>query len=101
MWSDGLLQLPKVKSMVVTVWVVCQNELYTVVTNMYTSQNHIHRARLPSLSSLSFSVQDYLQCISNQARLALSSEDKGSLFGNIEDIYHFNRYDIHAENYRM
>uniref|UniRef100_A0A8C9XQM2 Pleckstrin homology and RhoGEF domain containing G1 n=1 Tax=Sander lucioperca TaxID=283035 RepID=A0A8C9XQM2_SANLU len=37
-------------------------------------------------------VEDYLECISNQSRLALSSEDKGSLFGNIQDIYHFNRY---------
>lgn len=40
------------------------------------------------------SVQDYLECISNQSRLALSSEDKGSLFGNIQDIYHFNRYEL-------
>ncbi|XP_028996730.1 pleckstrin homology domain-containing family G member 1 isoform X2 [Betta splendens] len=40
-------------------------------------------------------VEDYLQCISNQARLALSSEDKGSLFGNIQDIYHFNRDLLH------
>lgn len=46
---------------------------------------------------LSFSLQDYLECISNQSRLALSSEDKGSLFGNIQDIYHFNRYNIHRE----
>uniref|UniRef100_A0A3B5LCB4 DH domain-containing protein n=1 Tax=Xiphophorus couchianus TaxID=32473 RepID=A0A3B5LCB4_9TELE len=36
-------------------------------------------------------VEDYLECISNQSRLALSSEDKSSLFGNIRDIYHFNR----------
>ncbi|XP_076010982.1 pleckstrin homology domain-containing family G member 1 isoform X2 [Genypterus blacodes] len=35
-------------------------------------------------------VEDYLECISNQSRLALSPEDKGSLFGNIRDIYHFN-----------
>uniref|UniRef100_A0A3Q0RN35 DH domain-containing protein n=1 Tax=Amphilophus citrinellus TaxID=61819 RepID=A0A3Q0RN35_AMPCI len=35
-------------------------------------------------------VEDYLECISNQSRLALSSEDKKSLFGNIQDIYHFN-----------
>uniref|UniRef100_A0A3P9NFN7 DH domain-containing protein n=1 Tax=Poecilia reticulata TaxID=8081 RepID=A0A3P9NFN7_POERE len=35
-------------------------------------------------------VEDYLECISNQSRLALSSEDKSSLFGNIRDIYHFN-----------
>ncbi|XP_070782030.1 pleckstrin homology domain-containing family G member 1 [Enoplosus armatus] len=40
-------------------------------------------------------VEDYLECISNQARLALSSEDKGSLFGNIRDIYHFNRDLLH------
>uniref|UniRef100_A0A3Q3IL15 DH domain-containing protein n=1 Tax=Monopterus albus TaxID=43700 RepID=A0A3Q3IL15_MONAL len=35
-------------------------------------------------------VEDYLECISSQSRLALSPEDKGSLFGNIQDIYHFN-----------
>ncbi|XP_063351899.1 pleckstrin homology domain-containing family G member 1 isoform X2 [Pelmatolapia mariae] len=40
-------------------------------------------------------VEDYLECISNQARLALSSEDKKSLFGNIQDIYHFNRDLLH------
>nr|XP_029504007.1 pleckstrin homology domain-containing family G member 1-like [Oncorhynchus nerka] len=40
-------------------------------------------------------VQDYLECISNQSRLALSSEDRGSLFGNIRDIYHFNRDLLH------
>uniref|UniRef100_UPI003AAB3BE5 pleckstrin homology domain-containing family G member 1 n=1 Tax=Centroberyx gerrardi TaxID=166262 RepID=UPI003AAB3BE5 len=40
-------------------------------------------------------VQDYLECISNQSRLALSAEDKGSLFGNIRDIYHFNRDLLH------
>ncbi|XP_062293581.1 pleckstrin homology domain-containing family G member 1 [Scomber scombrus] len=40
-------------------------------------------------------VEDYLQCISNQSRLALSSEDKGSLFGNIQDIFHFNRDLLH------
>ncbi|KAJ3606177.1 hypothetical protein NHX12_025698 [Muraenolepis orangiensis] len=40
-------------------------------------------------------VQDYLECISNQSRLALSAEDKGSLFGNIRDIHHFNRDLLH------
>ncbi|XP_051816708.1 pleckstrin homology domain-containing family G member 1 isoform X1 [Acanthochromis polyacanthus] len=40
-------------------------------------------------------VEDYLECISNNSRLALSSEDKGSLFGNIQDIYHFNRDLLH------
>ncbi|KAM9778564.1 pleckstrin homology domain-containing family G member 1 isoform X1 [Syngnathus typhle] len=39
-------------------------------------------------------VEDYLE-ISNQARLGLSNEDKGSLFGNIRDIYHFNRDLLH------
>uniref|UniRef100_A0AAY5K0N9 DH domain-containing protein n=1 Tax=Esox lucius TaxID=8010 RepID=A0AAY5K0N9_ESOLU len=39
-------------------------------------------------------VQDYLEC-SNQSQLALSSEEKGSLFGNIRDIYHFNRDLLH------
>ncbi|KAM6954351.1 pleckstrin homology domain-containing family G member 1 [Aplochiton taeniatus] len=40
-------------------------------------------------------VQDYLECISNQSRLTLSAEDKGSLFGNIREIYHFNRDLLH------
>ncbi|KAK5608410.1 hypothetical protein CRENBAI_026180 [Crenichthys baileyi] len=40
-------------------------------------------------------VEDYLECISNQSRLALSSEDKASLFVNIQDIYHFNRDLLH------
>ncbi|XP_056437038.1 pleckstrin homology domain-containing family G member 1 [Gadus chalcogrammus] len=40
-------------------------------------------------------VQDYLECISNQSRLALNAENKGSLFGNIQDIYHFNRDLLH------
>ncbi|CDQ82558.1 unnamed protein product [Oncorhynchus mykiss] len=38
---------------------------------------------------------DYLECISNQSCLALSSEERGSLFGNIRDIYHFNRDLLH------
>lgn len=36
-------------------------------------------------------VQDYLECISNQSRLVLSTEDKASLFVNIREIYQFNR----------
>ncbi|RVE55756.1 hypothetical protein OJAV_G00229420 [Oryzias javanicus] len=40
-------------------------------------------------------VEDYLECISKQSRLALSSQDKSSLFGNIRDIYHFNRDLLH------
>ncbi|XP_034017673.1 pleckstrin homology domain-containing family G member 1 isoform X2 [Thalassophryne amazonica] len=40
-------------------------------------------------------VEDYQECISNQSCVALSSEDKGSLFGNIQDIYHFNRALLH------
>ncbi|XP_077366899.1 pleckstrin homology domain-containing family G member 1 isoform X1 [Festucalex cinctus] len=40
-------------------------------------------------------VEDYLESITNQARLGLSSEDKCSLFGNIRDIYHFNRDLLH------
>ncbi|XP_067097878.1 pleckstrin homology domain-containing family G member 1 [Osmerus mordax] len=46
-------------------------------------------------------VQDYLECISNQSRLGLSAEDKVSLFGNIQEIYHFNRdllYDLEKCN---
>ncbi|KAL4661000.1 pleckstrin homology domain-containing family G member 1 [Arapaima gigas] len=37
-------------------------------------------------------VQDYMGCISSQARLGLGlgPEEKGALFGNIEDIYNFN-----------
>ncbi|KAJ8355623.1 hypothetical protein SKAU_G00184170 [Synaphobranchus kaupii] len=45
------------------------------------------RTYVQDLSSI---VQDYLDCISNQSRLALGAEDRGSLFGNIRDIYHFN-----------
>ncbi|KAI1897674.1 hypothetical protein AGOR_G00085700 [Albula goreensis] len=40
-------------------------------------------------------VQDYLDCISNQSRLALGAEERGSLFGNIRDIYHFNSELLH------
>lgn len=36
-------------------------------------------------------VEDYLESISHQSVSALSADDKGSLFGNIRDIYHFNR----------
>lgn len=37
-------------------------------------------------------VQDYLDCISNQSLLLLGDEERNSLFGNIRDIYRFNRY---------
>lgn len=36
-------------------------------------------------------VQDYVKSISDESVSALSLEDKDSLFGNIRDIYHFNR----------
>lgn len=36
-------------------------------------------------------VEDYLESINDQSVSALSPGDKGSLFGNIQDIYHFNR----------
>ncbi|XP_033874774.3 pleckstrin homology domain-containing family G member 1-like isoform X2 [Acipenser ruthenus] len=35
-------------------------------------------------------VQDYLDCITDQSRLALGTEERSELFGNIRDIYHFN-----------
>ncbi|XP_060749572.1 pleckstrin homology domain-containing family G member 1 isoform X1 [Tachysurus vachellii] len=37
-------------------------------------------------------VQDYFECISNQARPMLGLEDRNSLFGNIQEIYCFNRH---------
>uniref|UniRef100_W5KU25 Pleckstrin homology and RhoGEF domain containing G1 n=1 Tax=Astyanax mexicanus TaxID=7994 RepID=W5KU25_ASTMX len=40
-------------------------------------------------------VQDYLECISNQARPLLGVEDRNSLFGNIREIYGFNRDLLH------
>ncbi|KAK1171522.1 hypothetical protein AOXY_G6370 [Acipenser oxyrinchus oxyrinchus] len=35
-------------------------------------------------------VQDYLDCITEQSRLPLGTEERSELFGNIRDIYHFN-----------
>uniref|UniRef100_A0A8C5P5V4 Pleckstrin homology domain containing, family G (with RhoGef domain) member 1 n=1 Tax=Jaculus jaculus TaxID=51337 RepID=A0A8C5P5V4_JACJA len=35
-------------------------------------------------------VEDYLDCIRDQSKLPLGTEDRSALFGNIEDIYHFN-----------
>ncbi|XP_015357730.1 pleckstrin homology domain-containing family G member 1 isoform X2 [Marmota marmota marmota] len=35
-------------------------------------------------------VEDYLDCIRDQAKLPLGTEDRAALFGNIQDIYHFN-----------
>ncbi|KAM4692883.1 pleckstrin homology domain-containing family G member 1 [Discoglossus pictus] len=35
-------------------------------------------------------VEDYLNCICDQSRLALGTEERSALFGNIRDIYHFN-----------
>ncbi|XP_004598414.2 pleckstrin homology domain-containing family G member 1 [Ochotona princeps] len=35
-------------------------------------------------------VEDYLACIRDQTRLPLGTEERASLFGNIQDIYHFN-----------
>jgi len=48
--------------------------------------------RLLMLSSVS--PQDYLDCISNQSLLLLGDEERNSLFGNIRDIYRFNRYTV-------
>uniref|UniRef100_A0A8C6W2F0 Pleckstrin homology domain containing, family G (with RhoGef domain) member 1 n=1 Tax=Nannospalax galili TaxID=1026970 RepID=A0A8C6W2F0_NANGA len=35
-------------------------------------------------------VEDYLDCIRDQTTLPLGTEDRSALFGNIQDIYHFN-----------
>ncbi|XP_031209010.1 pleckstrin homology domain-containing family G member 1 isoform X2 [Mastomys coucha] len=35
-------------------------------------------------------VEDYLECIRDQTKLPLATEDRAALFGNIQDIYHFN-----------
>ncbi|XP_051020570.1 pleckstrin homology domain-containing family G member 1 isoform X2 [Acomys russatus] len=35
-------------------------------------------------------VEDYLACIQDQTVLPLGTEDRAALFGNIQDIYHFN-----------
>ncbi|XP_053498524.1 pleckstrin homology domain-containing family G member 1 isoform X1 [Ictalurus furcatus] len=40
-------------------------------------------------------VKDYLECISNQSRPMLGLEDRNSLFGNIREIYCFNRDLLH------
>ncbi|EPY80645.1 pleckstriny domain containing, family G (with RhoGef domain) member 1-like protein [Camelus ferus] len=36
-------------------------------------------------------VEDYLDCIRDQTKLPLGTEERLALFGNIQDIYHFNR----------
>ncbi|XP_023404280.1 pleckstrin homology domain-containing family G member 1 [Loxodonta africana] len=35
-------------------------------------------------------VEDYLDCIRDQTKLPLGTEERSALFGNIQDIYHFN-----------
>ncbi|XP_054991899.1 pleckstrin homology domain-containing family G member 1 isoform X2 [Sorex araneus] len=35
-------------------------------------------------------VEDYLDCIRGQTKLPLGMEERSALFGNIQDIYHFN-----------
>ncbi|KAL2306416.1 hypothetical protein Nmel_004334 [Mimus melanotis] len=35
-------------------------------------------------------LQDYLDCITDQTKLSLGTEERSALFGNIRDIYHFN-----------
>ncbi|KAM9060290.1 pleckstrin homology domain-containing family G member 1 isoform 1-T2 [Megaptera novaeangliae] len=35
-------------------------------------------------------VEDYLDCIRDQTKLPLGAEERSALFGNIQDIYHFN-----------
>lgn len=35
-------------------------------------------------------VEDYLDCIRDQTKLPLGTDERSALFGNIQDIYHFN-----------
>ncbi|NXL69725.1 PKHG1 protein, partial [Leptocoma aspasia] len=35
-------------------------------------------------------VKDYLDCITDQTKFSLGTEERSALFGNIRDIYHFN-----------
>ncbi|XP_023779143.1 pleckstrin homology domain-containing family G member 1 [Cyanistes caeruleus] len=35
-------------------------------------------------------VKDYLDCITDHTKLSLGTEEQSALFGNIQDIYHFN-----------
>ncbi|OCT77863.1 pleckstrin homology domain-containing family G member 1 isoform X2 [Xenopus laevis] len=48
---------------------------------------HTERTYVQDLKSI---VEDYLNCISDQSRLSLGTEERSALFGNIRDIYHFN-----------
>uniref|UniRef100_A0A452RIX8 Pleckstrin homology and RhoGEF domain containing G1 n=1 Tax=Ursus americanus TaxID=9643 RepID=A0A452RIX8_URSAM len=40
-------------------------------------------------------VEDYLDCIRDQTKLPLGTEERSALFGNIQDIYHFNSEEFH------
>ncbi|MGH0122639.1 UNVERIFIED_CONTAM: hypothetical protein FKN15_009674 [Acipenser sinensis] len=40
--------------------------------------------------ALASELRDYLDCITDQSRLPLGTEERSELFGNIRDIYHFN-----------
>ncbi|XP_075410495.1 pleckstrin homology domain-containing family G member 1 [Tenrec ecaudatus] len=40
-------------------------------------------------------VEDYLDCIRDQTKLPLGEEERSALFGNIQDIYHFNSELLH------
>ncbi|XP_004702004.1 pleckstrin homology domain-containing family G member 1 [Echinops telfairi] len=40
-------------------------------------------------------VEDYLDCIRDQTKLPLGEEERAALFGNIQDIYHFNSELLH------
>ena len=43
------------------------------------------------MTSLLLISQDYLDCIRDQTKLPLGTDERSALFGNIQDIYHFNR----------
>uniref|UniRef100_A0A8C7HCU5 Pleckstrin homology and RhoGEF domain containing G1 n=1 Tax=Oncorhynchus kisutch TaxID=8019 RepID=A0A8C7HCU5_ONCKI len=73
---------------------VQKSNIKYIIDNISTT-NVFHSRRGENNGCPNSVAQDYLECISNQSRLAMSSEDRGSLFGNIRDIYHFNRDLLH------
>uniref|UniRef100_A0A2K5HEE7 DH domain-containing protein n=1 Tax=Colobus angolensis palliatus TaxID=336983 RepID=A0A2K5HEE7_COLAP len=91
--DEGSERLPRAQ------WKVDSNGTPKTTTDSATSPKLLYVDRVVQeiletertyVQDLKSIVEDYLDCIRDQTKLPLGTEERSALFGNIQDIYHFN-----------
>uniref|UniRef100_A0A2K6JSF9 Pleckstrin homology and RhoGEF domain containing G1 n=1 Tax=Rhinopithecus bieti TaxID=61621 RepID=A0A2K6JSF9_RHIBE len=91
--DEGSERLPRAQ------WKVDSNRTPKTTTDSATSPKLLYVDRVVQeiletertyVQDLKSIVEDYFDCIRDQTKLPLGTEERSALFGNIQDIYHFN-----------